>query len=133
MSTDAVKSVSSWRWWVTLAYLALLLVGTHLPPGSASVEETIRLTHHEKLTHSAAYFVLALLAFGWCRLGVNVKRAAPVLAVLAGLAAIDEVTQPWFGREADPYDWLADSAGILLGWLVVWSWRREVRGWNQTK
>ena len=39
--------------------------------------------------------------------------------VLAVFAALDEVTQPWFGRAVDGFDWLADLAGLAVGIGVV--------------
>ena len=43
-----------------------------------------------------------------------------ILAVgLAVFAAIDEVTQPWFGRSAEPLDWVYDLIGVATGIAVI--------------
>ena len=34
-------------------------------------------------------------------------------------AAIDEVTQPWFGRFAEPLDWVYDLIGLAAGIAAV--------------
>ena len=38
-----------------------------------------------------------------------------LLAILATYAALDELTQPLFARDAELFDWLADRAGAALG------------------
>jgi VanZ family protein len=42
-----------------------------------------------------------------------------VAIALAAFGAVDEITQPLFGRTADVLDWAADCAGIAVGLLLV--------------
>jgi VanZ family protein len=55
----------------------------------------------------------------WCIGGYPFRGAAGrILLAFVGLvlyAAIDELTQPAFGRDSELYDWLADSGGAALG------------------
>ncbi|HEY6003349.1 MAG TPA: VanZ family protein [Anaeromyxobacter sp.] len=74
---------------------------------------------HDKLLHMGAYAVLAGLAVGALartRLPA-LGRAAAVAAVLAtAYGAADEWHQSYVpGREADPWDWVADAAGAMAG------------------
>ena len=74
---------------------------------------------HDKLLHVAAYAVLAGLVSGALassRLGA-LGRAAVVAALLASAyGAIDEWHQAHVpGRDADPWDWAADTIGALAG------------------
>jgi len=97
-----------------LAYTLVLVVGTHMPHPP---QELAELAGSDKRLHFAAYFVLAGLAAanlalrGWFH-----WRAILTLACgLATFAALDEITQPWVGREADLRDWLADQFGMVCG------------------
>lgn len=88
------------------------------------------LLSHDKLLHAVEYAVLAALValpLGWLA-----PRWMLVVAVLAASAygATDEIHQSLVpGRDADVYDWLADSAGALLGAAAMARWmaRREGR------
>ncbi len=78
----------------------------------------------DKVAHLAAYAVLGFL----------LARAAPgsLAAVALGLlyGASDEIHQTYVpGRTADPLDWVADAAGVLLGtWAhTLWRARRAPR------
>jgi VanZ family protein len=101
-------------------YWTALTIGTHWP-----IPHHLRhLQESDKVLHLAAYCGLALLAcvnvalrrpFGW-------RPALAVLVVVAGLAALDEITQPPFGRYGDVQDWVADmigaSASVGPFWVV---------------
>jgi VanZ family protein len=76
------------------------------------------LLSHDKLLHASAYAGLACLV----RLalsGTSLSRGA-ALAIALGITSLygvsDEVHQRFVpNREADPRDWLADTAGALAG------------------
>lgn len=74
------------------------------------------------VAHFIAYALLALL----CVLVRLARRPDLTLhwklkwtVLLAVYAAADELLQPYFRRHADPLDWLADVAGVLLVMLLV--------------
>ena len=91
--------------WALGAYWVVLFVATHVPgeslPGSTLLDS-------DKLIHAMAYGVLTALAlFAW--------PSAPrwrLAAAMVAYGAIDEVTQDWFGRTTDLYDWYADALGV---------------------
>lgn len=99
-------------------YTLLLLAGTHVPQPP---EELVDLAGSDKTLHFAAYATLALLA------GVNLAlrgwfRLTAVLLVFFALAvfgALDEITQPLVGRQADVRDWAADVSGVVGGVIGV--------------
>ncbi|TWT99977.1 VanZ like family protein [Botrimarina colliarenosi] len=104
-------------------YWLLLFIGTHIPdpqlPGPT--------LDYDKFMHAGAYAVLTTLLLIACRRTGASPRLWGRLAV-AGLVllygAIDEVTQPYFGRSCDLLDWLADLAGVSLA-VVVDAWRHR--------
>lgn len=86
----------------------------------ASAQHRVRLPDFrdsDKVSHFAAYSVLgAALAYGGASTGTG-----PLPLVLAGslYGASDELHQAFVpGRSPDARDWLADTAGALLGVLA---------------
>ena len=55
------------------------------------------------------------------------RLVCAVMAVVAVWAAVDEVTQPFFYRAADPLDWVYDMAGAAIGTSVAALLWRAVR------
>lgn len=98
---------------LAVGYAALLATLTHWPPdaGLPSISHP-----YDKLVHATAYSVLSFLLFfvlgGLLRLRLGWYFAAAI--VVAVLAAIDEKTQPYFGRSCDRLDWMADMVGFAL-------------------
>ena len=117
-----MELISERKYWLyaLLAYTAVLLAATHWP---AEHLPQLSLDWGDKLEHIAAYGLWAWLAQG--------DRGVRWGWVAAGLAlgAMDELTQPYFNRRADWYDWWADVAGIGLGSVLAW-WTRERLGWS---
>jgi VanZ family protein len=74
---------------------------------------------------TAHFFAYALLAFGCIVVRLARHCDLPArwkfnwVAVFAVYAAADELTQPLFRRHADPLDWVADMAGVLVIMLLV--------------
>lgn len=96
------------------AYVAVLLIGTHLP---GSTLEQVSFSDHDKILHFAAYAVLSLLAFNFMSAHpVDSRKCFVLLFVsLAVFAALDELTQiPVPGRFGSWGDWRADIAGIFV-------------------
>jgi VanZ family protein len=94
-------------------YWLLCLMATHLPlPPSA--EPMLFL---DKVVHFTMYLGLGLLLGRQLLVtGRSPRQTLLVgLAVLAVYGIVDELTQPFFGRGADPLDWLADVAGAAVG------------------
>ena len=103
---------------VAIAYAVTLVLATHYPKPEQLLG---RYGHADKLLHFVAYFLLAMfVAAAVCGAGRWSRQVAIIVAVaLAAFGAIDEITQPLFGRTADVFDWAADCAGIAVGILLV--------------
>lgn len=104
------------------AYAVLLTVATHVPdvnPAYLAPLGKVSLLQPDKTLHLVAYGVLGALA------GLAFARGRPVavfirlVLVLACWAVIDELTQPFFRRTADVWDWGHDVAGLVIGLSCV--------------
>jgi VanZ family protein len=111
------------RWPETLlaVYWITLLTGTHWPrlhlpevPGK------------DKTLHVLAYAALAALVLnvavrrpaGWSRAAI----AVGTIGLIGICGALDEWTQPYFGRSCELLDWIADISGAVAmsaGYLIV--------------
>jgi VanZ family protein len=104
----------------TAAYVCVLVYGTHHPKPQDLIGDS---APSDKTLHLWAYAVLALLAGSTLALagGWRTRRILWLAAGLALFAALDEATQPlpWFGRFADPVDWVYDVLGIVAGLAAV--------------
>ncbi len=103
---------------LAVAYAVTLVLATHYPKPEQLLG---RYGHADKLLHFVAYFLLAVfVAAAVWGAGRWSRRAALIVAIaLAAFGAVDEITQPLFGRTADVLDWAADCAGIAVGILLV--------------
>lgn len=109
-----------------LAYWTLMCFGTHAPRYGPIGLATV--AGWDKLVHFVAYAGLALLMR---RATVPVPgRGWAILVLCAAYGAVDELTQPLFNRTADPFDWLADTAGVLAV-CVLWRVLRVAKGWRK--
>lgn len=106
---------------VTAAYTAVLVFATHYPRPEELLGPN---PPSDKTLHLLAYGVLGLLAAALVAVSGRwaARNGAGLAAGLAVFAAIDETTQPWFGRSAEPLDWVYDLIGITLGIGLVAAW-----------
>ncbi len=122
-------AVPRWQrvlWWCALlGYVAVLLTATHLPrPPIQHLP-----VRNDKVLHFLAYFVFGLL------LGMRTirtwRKAVFFLAIIQTFAMFDELTQPFFRRTTDIFDWLSDgvggACGILAG-MLLHSLLRQIAG-----
>lgn len=102
----------------TVAFTALLVVATHYPRPEELLGPN---PPSDKTLHFVAYGTLAALAAAtWLTSRRLAGRSLGGLAVaLAAFGGLDELTQPFFRRSAEPLDWLYDCAGILIGIAAV--------------
>jgi VanZ family protein len=101
-----------WIAWATvLLYVFVALTLTHMPKPPAAVEVTA-----DKYLHSIGYFIYASLIY--IAAGLTFPRFRwlwlTVVLLLAGWAALDEITQAYFHRDPDVHDWMADMVGVLI-------------------
>ena len=105
------------------AWLGFWLVAftlTHIPikPGGS-----VPVPHLDKVAHTILYFAVTYL--GGLRLTLRQQRAALRVLLLWAFVylvygALDELTQPFTGREADIADWVFDAIGVGLATLSLW-------------
>jgi VanZ family protein len=102
----------------TAAYTLLLVFATHYPKPEELLGQN---APSDKTLHFLAYSLLAILAGGTLAMaGRWSLRGVGALAVgLAAFGVIDEITQPFFSRMAEPLDWFYDCVGVAGGLLAV--------------
>ena len=102
----------------TVAYVALLVFATHHPRPEELLGPN---PPSDKTLHFIAYAVLAGLASAtWLTAIRTANRGIATLAIaLAAFGAVDEITQPFFRRHAEPLDWVYDCIGIAIGIATV--------------
>jgi VanZ family protein len=103
---------------LTAAYTAVLVLATHYPRPELFLGAD---PPSDKALHFMAYGLLGLLAGGTLALARqwSARRALGLAAVLAIFAALDEITQPFFRRDAEPLDWVCDCLGVACGLAAV--------------
>jgi len=112
-------------------YAVVLVFATHYPNPEDFLGPS---PPPDKLLHFGAYGLLGLLvtaAVLRARGPLGGRGLLAILVVLAAAAAIDEATQPAFGRAAEPLDWVFDCIGIVAGIAAAvmcsWAWERGIR------
>jgi VanZ family protein len=103
---------------LTVAYTLVLVLATHYPKPEDLLGPD---PPSDKTLHFIAYGVLGVLAMAAlaARGHRSLRAAAMLLLWLATLAAVDEATQPLFGRTAELWDWVYDLIGLTAGVAVV--------------
>lgn len=102
---------------VFMLYALALLIATHWP--GVVIQGPVART--DLWIHAAAYFgltALGLMVLGHRR-GLSRARMRWCCLAFLALAALDELTQPWFGRVAAISDWLADAVGIMGACVLI--------------
>lgn len=109
---------------LTAGYAVVLEIATHWPYDPAGYLRMMLRTQRppsDKTLHFIAYAILASLLWACVRLraAAPLRATAIVLAVIAVWATVDEATQPFFYRAAEPLDWVYDMIGAALGCAVA--------------
>ena len=110
---------------VLCCYWAAMFAGTHWPH--------LRLegfpTNFDKVLHFSANCGLAFLMAVWLstRREVGRRQLAAIFAVIFLYAIFDELTQPFFGRDCEFFDAVADWLGGLTGLTIFVAVRSAVR------
>ena len=110
----------------SFAYTLVLVFMTHYPKPQELLGEDIP---PDKLLHFLAYGLLGLLVAGTIATAGrwSARSMALTTLALAAFAALDELTQPWFQRSAEPLDWVWDCIGLVVGIVVVAGFRHLLR------
>jgi VanZ family protein len=109
---------------LTMGYAAVLELATHWPYDPAGYLRIMLRTQRppsDKTLHFVAYAILAALLWACMRLRAAepLRATGIVLAIIAVWAVVDEATQPFFYRAAEPLDWVYDMIGAALGCAVA--------------
>lgn len=117
-----------------VGYWIGMFTGTHLP----KIPKPLDTSLPDKTLHYAAFAGLGfLLASRRATTGrIRWRDAALLLGIMAAYGIFDELTQPFFGRTADPFDWFADliggTSGLLLFLAAEFVWRRLMQSAPQS-
>jgi VanZ family protein len=76
---------------------------------------TVTVPTSDKTQHAVTFGVL-MLVFA---LGYRRARLWAAAFALSGFGALIEFLQPYFGRDRDYRDWIADTIGILIALAIV--------------
>lgn len=103
---------------LTLAYTLTLVFATHYPEPERLLGPN---PPSDKTLHLLAYGILGLLAAALLAVSGrwSGRRVAIMATGLAAFAAVDEATQPWFRRSAEPLDWVFDLVGLAIGVAAI--------------
>ena len=106
-----MRAVRVLLWVLCAAYWVALFTLTHVP----RVPVQFRGDLGDKVGHLLAYAVLAgvLYLAMWASRSRRGRPAAFIIVVTFVYAAMDELTQPFVGRECEFLDWVADAVGVL--------------------
>ena len=107
-----------------------LFVLSNLP--TARVPAALRMGGCDKILHAAAFAVLTVLLLEGAAAKGGTRRILLVAAVVLGLGALIELTQPFFGRTCAFVDWLAGVGGFLAA-LAVWATARSLAAGRKRK
>ena len=115
-SPPAAAPAAAARWTPPILWVAIILVGTSWPRLKLGPDGFAL----DKIAHFTAYAVLAALMLRATLSPQRLRTAVTVFAAVAVLAAVDEWHQSFIpGRSMSGADWLSDSAGAIVGLLLV--------------
>ncbi|MFD7154451.1 VanZ family protein [Kribbella sp. NPDC059898] len=114
VTTENTSQVSVWAWRIAfVAAVALQLYGVYAPREAGP---NLGIPQLDKVAHCVLF---GAVAFTGLKVGVPARW---LLGALAANAVVSELVQHWFlpQRDGDPFDALADLAGVALGaWLAT--------------
>ena len=115
------------RWWPPVIWLGAILTATSLP---SSILPDARVRFADKGVHFFMYGGLGLLLARAMHNPPRTTRLRVVLAaflLVAAIGGLDEWHQRYIqGRSAEFADWMADSAGGLIG-ALIWVASERIR------
>ena len=119
--TSTTAAGNRYARWALGAYWPLLFTSTHVP--NLHVPLNDRFNWITFAAHFSCYAMLTvLLVRGFVapsRLGQSLPTVGKILALVAAYGAMDEITQPLFGRFADLRDWFCDVGGAICAVALV--------------
>ncbi|MGA2094145.1 MAG: VanZ family protein [Sedimentisphaerales bacterium] len=101
------------------AYWVVLLISTHIPIPKIVYQAGVS----DKWLHFLAYMNLVFLLWFSIRPDSKVSwrngTAWLILLIVIASGGLDELTQPYFGRTCDLYDFLTNVVAIIAGLLIL--------------
>ncbi len=94
----------------------------------SSIPTPMLFLHQDKIHHLAAYFIMGILSWRLCR---HLKTESHTRFMISlGFCSIYALTDEWHqsfvpGRDADVFDWIADTLGALLS-ITLFNWREKI-------
>jgi len=117
------RAVYAWKFWLLclLCYCGLIWFLSNQP--ALPVPQLFHM--QDKLIHAGAYAVMAWLLWHAGRGYLSTPMLAVTAVVVCSLFGVTDEWHQYYvsGRQADVYDWLADTVGALLLTMVLY--RRE--------
>ena len=122
--TESTRRMKLIAWATVACYILVAVSLTHMPKVPAGIEQG-----GDKILHGFGYFLYASLTY--IAIGLTFPRyrwaVLTVVLLLSMWAALDEITQPYFHRDCDFNDWLADMAGVITAVSLLGSLRLIAR------
>lgn len=124
----AERSRALWAWGPVVLYMGVIFALS----SQSTLPQVPVVLSWDKLQHSTAYGVMALLALrAWTRWPLVRARNPylPPLIITALYGMFDEFHQHFVpGRSSDPFDWAADVIGASMALGIAWLiYRRKIR------
>jgi hypothetical protein len=106
------RALLAWSW--TLVILVLCWLPRRYFPEGERLPRTIFVPNFDKIVHMGIFVVFAFL---WMRVDRAADQTRRVLVAGLALAFISELGQelPIVRRDANVFDWIADSLGVVVG------------------
>ena len=121
---ETIQSRWIWYWLPVIAYASLIFYLSSLPHPEEELPKFLFEKIGDKLLHVVEYAVLGLLCYAAFRraAGARIARRAVLVTIVAVsfYGMTDEVHQAFVPfRESSWLDWLADTAGGVIGALCA--------------
>ena len=102
---------------VNLTLLALYCILIYWLSSRPSLNVPMLFTHHDKIHHMFAYFIMGLLAYRF--FGAFFAKPSSCYIVSLCFCSLYGLSDEWHqsfvqGRDGDLFDWLADTLGALI-------------------
>jgi hypothetical protein len=113
-----VTSRQKWTIAALVPYAIALIISTHIPIPQIVYSANVS----DKWIHFLAYLILVFLIWYSIRPQSRPMWRKPlawlILVIVCAYGGIDEFIQPYFGRTKDFFDFVANSEGVITGFII---------------
>lgn len=120
----------TWFTWLLVVVVAVIIVGGSWRPGDQKASEwcdwevSMGIKQPDKLKHFGGFLLfgasLTLALVGRNNTPLQWRVISFLCLVGVGLGVATEAIQPSLGRTCDVNDLIADIAGLIAGWGLIW-------------